>query len=80
MFKGIATITTSTRAELVRVSPILAKIILGGQTYTLRVFWHGEVTVWAVVGEIVLSVVTQISCRHFDISSHCTTAKIVIHF
>ena len=29
---GIATVTTSTRAESVRVSPILAKTTLGGQT------------------------------------------------
>ena len=32
MSDGIATVTMSTRAELVGVSPILAKTTLGGQT------------------------------------------------
>ena len=32
MSDGIATVTMSARAELVRVSPILAKTTLGGQT------------------------------------------------
>ena len=32
MSNGIATIATSTRAELVGMSPVLAKTILGGQT------------------------------------------------
>ena len=60
MSDGIATITTSARAESVAVSPILAKTTLGGQTLTLRVPRRGDVTVWAVVGGTVLSVVAQI--------------------
>ena len=60
MSNGIATITTSARAESVRVSPILAKTTLGGQTQTLRVPRCRDMTVWAAVGGTILSVVAQI--------------------